>query len=148
MNEDNLNNKDYHHSLTLFLLLTEIMFLMEGSAILLRLFKTYFSSFVLKRRQCIYSFFEHAAHWEQLLDYFSQTSFSHLFLVKIYSFLVLFIDKRLNLWYSLRTPFYFFVIYFNCCSVMKAFIIFIDRIYGCFFVLYRLGRICIWSTLI
>ena len=59
MNEDNLNNKDYHHSLTLFLLLTEIIFLMEDSAILLRLTNLFF---VLKRRQCIYSFFEHAAH--------------------------------------------------------------------------------------
>ena len=42
MNEDNLNNKDYHHSLTLFLLLTEIIFLMEDSAILLRLTNLFF----------------------------------------------------------------------------------------------------------
>ena len=61
MNEDNLNNKDYHHSLTLFLLLTEIIFLMEDSAILLRL-TNLFCWFCLKRRQCIYSFFKHAAH--------------------------------------------------------------------------------------
>ena len=42
MNEDNLNNKDYYHSLTLFLLLTEIIFLMEDSAILLRLTNLFF----------------------------------------------------------------------------------------------------------
>ena len=45
--------------------------------------------------------------------------------------------------------FYFFIIWCNYYSVLKAFIIFfIDNIYCCFFVFYPIRRIYAWSTTI
>ena len=68
---------------------------------------------------------------------------------KIYSFLVVFIYQRFNFCYSLQILFYFFIIYQDCYSVLKEFIIFfIDMIYYCFFVFYSIMRIYIWSTMI
>ena len=56
---------------------------------------------------------------------------------KLYSFLVIFIHKRLNFCYYLWVFFCFFVILHYYYNVLKAFIIFfIDGIYYCFFALY------------
>ena len=48
----------------------------------------------------------------------------------IYCFLVIFIDKSLNFCYSFRMSSSFFMIYCDCYSILKAFIVFfIDKIY-------------------
>ena len=72
-----------------------------------------------------------------------------IFWWKMYSLPVIFICNRFNTSYSLRIVFYFFKISCECYSVLKTFvIIFIDGIYWCFFALYRIRRIYIWSTTI
>ena len=58
----------------------------------------------------------------------------------IYSFPVIFIYKSLNFWYPLWMFSNFLMTQCDCCSVLKAFIIIIDRIFCCFFVFMQSGE--------
>ena len=59
----------------------------------------------------------------------------------IYSFTVIFAYKRLSICCSFRIFSIFFIIYSDCCSTLKAFIIiFLDGVYCCFFLCFLSNR--------
>ena len=73
---------------------------------------------------------------------FSTQIFLHCFPIVhfwevIYSFFIIFSYESLNVYYLFRIIFNCFMIWGDCYSGLKAFVIFfIDRIYWCFFVFY------------
>ena len=106
----------------------QIDFLLQSNVILLHLellnewFVLYDLSYVLKLRQGIYSFFN------------IQRIKSHFFLMRVLFLFELYLFTNALIFYCLANLLYFFLIYFNCCSVQNAFVIKTDRIYFCLLV--------------
>ena len=109
----------------LFLLIMQIDFLLQNNIILFHLellnewFVLYDWSSVLKFRQGIYSFFN------------IQRVKSNFCLTRIFFLFEFYLFTNALIFCILANFLYFFLIYYNCCSVKNAFIIKTDRIYFC-----------------